>query len=166
VIARHEALRRRVQLELDHIGKALPAIHRHWQKAKTGGPDQDAYINSVALNLHSFYSALERLFELIAIELDGGPLGGDSWHTELLKQMALDLEDIRPPVLGSETAARLDEYRKFRHLVRNIYTTNLDIKRIDHLLENLPGLWEQLRQELNAFLQFLGAIARADESAR
>ena len=25
-------------------------------------PDQDAYINSVALNLHSFYSGLERLF--------------------------------------------------------------------------------------------------------
>ncbi len=37
--------------------------------------------------------------------------------------------------------------------------------RIEHLVENLPGLWEQLRQELNAFLQFLGAIARADESA-
>jgi hypothetical protein len=166
VIARHEALRRRIQLELAHIGKTLPAIHRHWQKAKTAVPDQDAYLNSVALNLHSFYSALERLFELIAIELDGGPLGGDSWHTELLKQMALDLEDIRPPVLGSETAAGLDEYRKFRHLVRNIYTTNLDINRIEHLVENLPGLWEQLRLELNAFLQFLGAIARADESAR
>ena len=127
-------------------------------------PDQDAFINSVALNLHSFYSGLERLFELIAIELDGGPLGGDSWHTELLKQMALDLGDIRPPVLGSETAAWLDEYRKFRHLVRNIYTTNLDINRIEHLVEDLPELWEELRQELNAFLQFLGAIARADES--
>ena len=35
VIARHEALRRHIQLELDHIGKTKPAIYRHWQKAKT-----------------------------------------------------------------------------------------------------------------------------------
>ena len=37
--------------------------------------DQDAYLNSVALNLHSFYSGLERIFELIAQELDGGVRG-------------------------------------------------------------------------------------------
>ena len=40
----------------------------------------------MALNLHSFYSALERIFELIAQELDGGVLGGDAWHTEMLRE--------------------------------------------------------------------------------
>lgn len=102
---------------------------------------------------------------MIAIELDGGPLGGDSWHTELLKQMALDLEAIRPPVIGTETAARLDEYRKFRHLVRNVYASNLDIDRMQHLVKDLPQLWEVLRQELNGFLDFLATIARAEGDA-
>ena len=67
----------------------------------------------MALNLHSFYSALERVFELIALELDGGALGGESWHIELLRQMSLDVPDVRPPVLQPDTAVRLDEYRKF-----------------------------------------------------
>jgi hypothetical protein len=40
--------------------------------------------------------------------------------------MSLDVPDVRPPVLQTETAARLDEYRKFRHRIRNIYATNLD----------------------------------------
>jgi len=30
-------------------------------------------------------SLLERIFELIALELDGGTLGGETWHTELLR---------------------------------------------------------------------------------
>jgi hypothetical protein len=68
----------------------------------------------------------------------GLTIGGDSWHTELVKQMALDLGDIRPPVIAGDTAASHDEYRKFRHLVRNIYTTNLDISCMEHLVEDLP----------------------------
>lgn len=31
--------------------------------------DQDIYLDSVALNLHGFYSGLERLFELVARHL-------------------------------------------------------------------------------------------------
>jgi len=72
----------------------------------------------VALNLHSFYSALERVFELIALELDGGALGGENWHTELLRQMSTDVPGVRPPVLQPDTAAGLDEYRKFRHRMK------------------------------------------------
>jgi len=59
--------------------------------------------------------------ELIALELDGGTLGGEAWHTELLRQMALDLPNVRSPVIQRETAMHLGEYRKFRHRIRNIY---------------------------------------------
>lgn len=94
----------------------------------------------MALNLHSFYSGLERLFELIALEFDGGLLGGDAWHTELLRQIALDVPDVRPPVLQPNTATQLDEYRKFRHRIRNIYATNLDPDRMAPLVIGLPAL--------------------------
>jgi len=76
--------------------------------------DQDAYLNSVAFNLHSLYSGLERVFELVAIELDGGPLGRENRHVELLRQMVLDLPETRPPALENNTSIQLDEYRKFR----------------------------------------------------
>jgi hypothetical protein len=163
VIPRYQTLAQRIQAEIEEIERTLAAIQRHWQKARTSPVDQDAYLNSVALNLHSFYSGLERLFELIAVELDGGTLGGDAWHAELLRQMTLDLPNARPPVLQRDTAARLDEYRKFRHLIRNIYTTNLDPNRMKDLVAELSTLWPQVRRELVAFAGFLNELTHADE---
>lgn len=125
--------------------------------------DQDAYVNSVALNLHSFYSGLERIFELIAVEIDGGALGGADWHREMLRQVALDLAEIRPAVIQPETALLLDDYRKFRHRVRNIYATNLDPLRMEVLVVGLPELWKQIQEDLQAFIAFLVSLSRADD---
>ena len=159
MIARYRVLSRRIQLELEELERTQAAIQRHWLTARKTATDHDAYLNSVALNLHSFYSALERIFELIAQELDGGVLGGDAWHTELLRQMSLDLPDVRPAVLHPDTAARLDEYRKFRHRIRNIYATNLDPDRMAPLVSGLPPLWEAVRRELDVFSAFLADLA-------
>lgn len=99
---------------------------------------------------------------MIALELDGGALGGDAWHAELLRQMALDVPDVRPSVLQQDTAARLDEYRKFRHRIRNIYATNLDPVRMAHLVTDLVSLWPQIHRELIVFNRFLHELANAD----
>ncbi len=80
MIARYQVLARRIQLEVEALDRTQVTIHRHWQIARQTATDQDAYLNSVALNLHSLYSGLERVFELIAVELDGGALGGEAWH--------------------------------------------------------------------------------------
>lgn len=164
MIARYQALARRIRVELVELEQTLAAVQRHWDGAKRATADQDAYLNSVALNLHSLYTGLERIFELIAVELDEGPLGGEGWHSELLRQMTLDLPDIRPPVLEQGTAARLDEYRKFRHRVRNIYATEMDPNRMEVLITGLPELWLSIRRELEAFAEFLEQMAHADEA--
>jgi len=163
VIARYQALRQRIAQELEQLERTVSAIQRHWEKARLSGPDQDAYINSVALNLHSFYTGVERVLQLIAVEVDGGVLGGPSWHAELLRQMTVDVPAVRPPVLRTQTVQELDEYRKFRHLIRNIYTTNIDPDRIGQLVAKLPNVYAQLHQDLEAFLAFLDTLARADE---
>ena len=162
MIARYRLLARRIELEIEELERTQAAIQKHWQTARRTATDQDAYLNSVALNLHSFYSALERIFELIALELDGGALGGESWHSELLRQMSLDVPDVRPAVLRPDSAARLDEYRKFRHRIRNMYTTNLDPDRMAPLVGGLPDFWRAIRQELTSFAAFLADLADAD----
>jgi hypothetical protein len=155
----YQALARRIDAEILDLDRTAAAISRHWQKSEKASTDQDAYQNSVALNLHSFYSALERILELIATELDGGTLGGEAWHSELLRQMTLDLPGTRPPVIEQNTAMRLDEYRKFRHRIRNIYATNLDATRMKPLVLELPDLWAQVRLELREFAHFLDELA-------
>jgi hypothetical protein len=163
MIPHYLVLEERIRQEQQDLDRTQAAACRHWAKALSIAVDQDAYINSVALNLHSWYSGLERIFELIAVEMDGGTLGGADWHTELLRQMTLSLGKVRPAVLQAQTAQRLDEYRKFRHRIRNIYATNIDPKRLQGLMDELPGLWAQIQVELTAFRAVLEQLSHADE---
>jgi hypothetical protein len=39
--------------------------------------------------------------------------------------MAVEIELVRPAVISKETRNTLDEYRGFRHIVRNVYSFNL-----------------------------------------
>jgi len=164
MIARYRSLAQRIRTELVDLDRTQDTALRHWQRFRTAASDQDAFLNSVAFALHSLYTDLERLFELVATELDGGALGRDSWHTELLRQMALDLPEIRPPVIQADTARRLDEYRKFRHLVRNVYASNLDAARVERLVDDLPETWGQVRRDLADFSQFLDQLTHADSA--
>ncbi len=159
---RYRSLAERLRAELQETEPTLAAIERHWRRFRATAVDQDAFLNSVAFNLHSLYSGLERMFELIAIEMDGGALGGQHWHSEMLDQMTLDLPDVRPPVIDKSTAAQIDDYRRFRRLVRNIYATNLDPDRIEALVAALPTVWSQVRQDLLAFVRFLDQLADAN----
>lgn len=162
MIPKYRILQRRITEELGEIDRTVATIQRHWASAASGAADPEAYVNSVALNLHSFYSGLERIFELVAMQLDESRLGGADWHSELLRQMTIDLEEARPAMLSKATMLELDEYRKFRHRIRSIYATHLDPKRMEDLVIDLPDVWRQVRQEIATFVGFLDSLAGAD----
>lgn len=119
------------------------------------------YLESVALNLHAFYSGLERLFELIARDVDRVLRAGEGWHHDLLQQMTKEIAETRPAVISPDSASTLDELRRFRHLVRNVYTFNLVPQKMEPLMSALPGLWRQVQAELAAFADFLEELAQA-----
>ena len=145
--------------DLEHL---LPRIQRAWEQSMLI-PEEFAFLDSVALNLHSFYSGIERLFEMIAKFVDGGMPAGKTWHRDLLLLMAEEIDEVRPAVIGQESFAYLDELRRFRHLVRNVYTMNLSAKRIEPLVLGLFEHWPRLRAELLAFAGFLEMLANVDE---
>lgn len=138
---------------------------RAWPQAQRTSEEQYVYLDSVALNLHSFYSGVERLFELIARHVDGVLPAGETWHHDLLQQMAQEVADARPSVIDQGSALTLDEFRKFRHLVRNIYTANLVPDKMARLILALPGLWSQLHAELLAFAQFLEELSAEEDAS-
>ena len=124
--------------------------------------NSDLYWDAIALNLHDFYTGLERVLRYIAVEVDGHVPAGAEWHQELLRQMATPLPRIRPAVFSNATIKRLDEYLRFRHVVRHVYAFEFDPQRIRPLAEALAGDFVQVKDELAVFIDFLKGLADAD----
>jgi len=142
---------KRIRREIAELEKLREHALRRWQKA---AKDED-YLGSVGFDLQSFYQGLERVFEIIAKSIDRSLPTGEKWHKMLLDQMADEVVGIRPAVISMETKQALDDFRMFRHLAHNIYTFNLDPRRIKTLIEKLPETMGLIGQDLSLFAGFL-----------
>ena len=151
------AVASRIQAELAELERVIQRVERLFAKAQTQN-DED-YLDGVALNLHGFYAGVERIFEAIAREIDDSFPTGPEWHRDLLMQMSAEMSNTRPPVIGRDTRDCLDEYRGFRHVVRNVYTFNLRPSRLQELVEELPSCYTALVQDMNTFCDFLDKLA-------
>ena len=156
----YQEMAERIRGEVQDLERIIQRALVSWSRAKEK-PVESAYIDSVALNLHGFYSGLERLFELVAKHLDQVVPAGEAWHRDLLQRMVMDIEKVRPAVIDSNIALELDEFRRFRHLVRNVYSLNLIPERMSRPMTLLHGLWKTLRSESLAFADFLEELALA-----
>jgi len=149
----------RIENEIPVIDKVVTKTIDAWIKgAKEPSEVQDIYLGYVALNLQGFYSGVERLFELIASNVDNSLPSGSKWHRDLLVQISNEYENIRPSVISKKIAENLKEFQKFRHVVRNIYTTSLSTVKIAELLDLLPETWNSTRSELIEFVDFLNEL--------
>ncbi|MFZ5820347.1 MAG: hypothetical protein ACOYYJ_10630 [Chloroflexota bacterium] len=146
-------LSERIHSELDEIPIVLARMKNGWEQARRS--NDDLYLDGVALNLHGFYLGAERIFAHIAELIDGGAPQGEHWHLRLLDQMSAEIPRRRPPVISQETATKLDEYRRFRHIVRNVYTHVFDPVKIEKLVIDAFPLFERLKAELTAFIGLL-----------
>ena len=108
-------------------------------------------VSGLALHLHSFYTGAERIFYDIARDVDDEVPTSSNWHQQLLEQMSVEIPDIRPSVLGEQTRLELDEFRKFRHVVRSRYAYQLDPERVQALALKLPFVSEQLIKACQQF---------------
>ena len=147
----------RIRADLRELTQIAERALRIWNENATTGPD--FYLDAVALNLHGFYAGLERLLEIIADGVDTTKPSGAQWHQQLLRQMASEISEVRPAVISPSLRDRLDRYRGFRHVVRNVYTFNLDPEQIAVLIRHLPETLTLTNQELLAFSDFLDHLS-------
>jgi len=148
-----DALADRIFSELLELSALTDRIQHAWEMVKE--KSDDFYLDSVALNLHSFYSGLERIFERVATSIDGNLPSGANWHQELLEQMGCEKTGNRPAVISMELKEKLESYRGFRHVVRNVYSYHLNPDKIKLLVENLPDTLMKTESALQAFADFL-----------
>jgi hypothetical protein len=77
------------------------------------------------------------------------------WHLLLLEQMTKAVPGIRPAVISIATGIRRDEYGRFRHVVRSVYTHRFNPAKFGKLVNSAPELFARTKAELLAFAAFL-----------
>jgi hypothetical protein len=135
---------------VERIASAAPRI---------AGDAEQLMLFGVAALAQGYYSHLERLFERIARDLNGGPPSGPDWHRQLLRSMTLDKPGSRPPLISESLADRLGELLGFRHVFRNLYVLNLNAGRVRALAEQLTTSHRDVERSLEEFLAFLANMA-------
>jgi hypothetical protein len=83
---------------------------------------------------------------------------GSDWHRELLRQITVDVVGLRPAVIGNETSRAVDEYLRFRQVVRNVYAFELDAERLGRLGSALRPTFGLVKGDLEAFATFLEQV--------
>ena len=139
---------------LEQLVESLDALE---SRLSSGGETVEA----AALRLHSFYTGVEWMLLLVSRVVNGGtPSRGEGWHRRLLERMAMPT-DTRPAVLQELTQRDLQEYLRFRHLVRNLYADELRAEPIQRLIQQLQPTWTLLAADIARFQNWLTTIAKS-----
>jgi len=139
------------------IKNELAKLEKLVQRLATqaGRVDDEEISESAALRLHNFYTGCERIFKLIASEVNGVLSQNLDWHKRLLNQMALEVPGIRPAVISPATRTVLEELLNFRHVIRNIYGFELKPERVEELVAITIDLFPRFVSEIETFNAFL-----------
>ena len=156
----YAALANRIRTRLHDLERVVNRSTYLLEQAKM--KSDDGYLDGVALNLHGFYAGAEGIFEDIGHTVEGSVPKTSDWHKKLLLQMSGEIETVRPTVIQHSTRICLDEYRAFRHVVRNVYTFNLRPTRLEELTKDLQGCYSTFKQDLEEFINFLHEQTNAD----
>ena len=157
-----EILVSRIEQELTQIQVMAAETERMLQKVQRTG-DKD-YLGGVALNLQSFYTAVERILVAIAKEIDTVIPKEENWHQVLLKQMIVEIPGVRQPVLSIQTQQGLDEFRRFRHVVSSNYAHQLDPELVQALARKLDTVNQYLVQDCQRFCAALKSLEQDKDS--
>ena len=162
MIPRYAVLSGRIRRDVADLGRVVDRVERALDLSRRQPPEREFLLDSVALNLHDFYTGLERILAHVASTLDQGAPGGPDWHRELLRQMTTEIPGYRPRVLQVETAASIEEFLRFRHVVRHVYAFQLEPERVERLAARLRPAFGDVRRDLWAFAASLDSLAEAE----
>ncbi|MEL6136293.1 MAG: hypothetical protein AAFR42_02615 [Cyanobacteria bacterium J06628_6] len=148
------ALQRRIKKELAKMQQAVERAQKVIPKLQAIEDEDilEAFISDSALNMQSFYTGAESILYAIARDIDQSVPSGESWHQQLVEQMSVEIPTVREAVLSTETAEWLDEFRRFRHVVRSLYAFDLDEERVLQLVAKLLLCYQAFAQDVWQFL--------------
>ncbi len=127
-------------------------------KKKNRRDDRAVYVESLAINLHSFYEGVETVFEKVMDFTGEEKPSGHEWHREVLERMILPVKKLRPEFISVGTAKKLDNYRTFRHKIRHIYGFMIIPENVIGIAEKVKGTFKSFEKDLKNFISFVEEI--------
>jgi len=151
-------IRERILQEVAELDKIVEKNEQFLQQIQLeeARPYQEAIVSALALNIHSFYTGAERIFELISTKIDYRMPTGYDWHRQLLDQMSVSIPEVREAVISEETKQCLEEFRRFRHVVRSIYAYQLETSRVMELARFVLTCNQHFTSEVRQFCRSIG----------
>lgn len=137
----------------DHLQKLDPLVKEFSDHDDKLELPQLPFYDRAAIGyyLHSFYNGCENIFQSIARFFENDSLP-ESWHTNLLKRMTLQIKDFRPAVIDQALYRLLDDFRSFRHKFRHSYSFELDWAKEVLVAKKLKDTHALFKESINTFL--------------
>lgn len=114
-------------------------------------PEDAIVIAEVFVNM---YTCIETLFVRISQAFENS-LDSSRWHQDVLEKMTLQIEGVRPRVIGEDTCALAREFLKFRHFKRYYVEFEYDWDRIEYLQRKYEQVRGLIARDFEAFVRFL-----------
>jgi hypothetical protein len=108
---------------------------------------------SLAAVIRQDLTAIARTFENHMVDTG-------RWHRELMLKMFLEIPGLRPAVLHETSRSLLSELRSFRHVFRHSYDYQLDVEKLNRLVEQWQQGGSEVIQALTRFVDWLCGGAR------
>ena len=159
---RYLALKSRLEDELIALERNVARLNELLAQATT--IPEIALTPALASYIADFYTGCERMSERVAVVLDGGLPKKENWHELLLRQVAEVGGDNRPPLWRGSLLLELDEYRKFRHLLRHNYSIQLKPERVLELACHVEPVFGKIKEAIALFSSWLEAQAEPESA--
>jgi len=66
--------------------------------------------------------------------------------------MTLEIPGVRPAVISTELYNKLEEYLRFRHVIRNIYAFELDSSKLQALIDSFEDVYNHFVKDIHSFI--------------
>ena len=149
-----DRLKNQVKLEFDNLERITQELDSFLEQLSEREPNA-IELSGIGGHLHSFYMGIERIFERVAVSLNGGLPAGEDWHTLLLREMESEIPDVRPALIDHELALQLLEYLRFRYLFRHTYGYELRWEKCRPLAENVSDILTIFKEQISRFFENL-----------
>jgi len=116
-----------------------------------------------AAYLHHFYTGMESMFDRISRVIDGGTQAGGDYHRELIFSMSRPIKGVRPAIITKDLVEELDDYRRFRHMFRHAYGSELRWHKMKPLAAGIPLTINEIEKAVGKMILFLEELISALE---